>query len=210
MTCLLCSETADFYFEETPSKRRYFHCANCDLRFLDPAHHLNETDERHRYDLHENDMNDSRYRNYLTPIADWVKENSGGDGLDFGCGKAPLLAELLQQRGCHMQVYDPYFFPDLSYREQSYDFCVAVEAIEHFYYPLKEIEQLTKLLKVNGSLGFVTQLFQDETNFSTWYYRLDPSHVCFFSKKTFAWIQSKFGFKRLHISGKRFIWLSLQ
>jgi len=179
------------------------------LRFLDPANLLNEKEEYLRYELHENDIADARYQNYMQPIADWVARNcSLGSGLDFGCGKAPLLAKLLEEKGLNMRVYDPYYFADTSYRDSQYDFCVAVETAEHFYSPKKEIEHLISLLKTNGGLGFVTQLYHDKIDFKSWYYRLDPTHVCFYSQKTFAWIQNHFGFKSYQTDGVRFNWLA--
>ena len=32
--------------------------------------------------------------------------------LDFGCGHGPALADILFNNGFHMDLYDPFFFPN--------------------------------------------------------------------------------------------------
>lgn len=209
MNCPLCLHHAEFYFSDERLKRQYFHCQQCDLRFLDPANYLRPDAERERYELHNNDMENEKYRNYMQPIAEWVTKNcEGRDGLDFGCGKAPLLAKILTDNGFNMRIYDPYFFTDLAYRDCKFDFTVAVEAAEHFYSPKNEFEHLVSMLKPSGGIGIVTLLYREELDFKSWYYRLDPSHVCFYSEQTFLWLKQHFGFQRYTTNGTRFNWLA--
>jgi Methyltransferase domain len=210
MNCPLCSHPAKPYFEDPKEDRRYFHCTHCDLRFLDPAHHLSPAEEKLRYELHENDVNDVRYLNYMRPIADWIEGHCEpkSTGLDFGCGEGPALTQILESRGFTMRLYDPYYFTDTSYKNSRYDFCVAVEAAEHFYHPLKEFTHLKNCLNPKGALGIVTQLYRPTTDFASWYYRLDPTHVCFYSTTTFEWLRQELGFSIYQSDGTRLNWFS--
>jgi len=210
MTCPLCTADAQFYFRDEKLDRRYFRCAICDLRFLDPAKHLAASEELARYELHKNDITDVRYQDYMRPIADWIQTRTTfrSHGLDFGCGKAALLAQMLNAKNYEMQIFDPYYCPDKTYQTKKYDFCVAVETAEHFYSPSYEFGHLKGLLKDTGGLGIVTALFHANINFSSWYYRLDPTHVCFYSTRTFDWIKCELGFLHYETDGIRLNWLS--
>lgn len=211
VNCRLCSNHAEFYFhDEQPGRpaRDYFHCSICDLRFLHPSCHLNASEERARYELHDNNIDDVRYQDYMRPIAEWVERHQpSGLGLDFGCGKGPVLAQLLQQKGFEIHLFDPYFFPDTGYSRLRYDFCTAIETIEHFYSPQKDLIHLKSLLKPEGGLGLVTLLYREGLDFESWHYRLDPTHVCFYSEKTFLWIQNHLGFKSYETDGIKLNWL---
>ena len=44
---------------------------------------------------------------------------------------------------------------------------------------------LNKLLKKNGWLGIMTNTLTTDDAFDSWYYRRDPTHVCFYSDATF-------------------------
>lgn len=207
MRCVLCTyEAVKFFTEDTLD---YYHCSNCDLRFLNPNKHLTAKDELERYQLHENNVEDVRYQNYLKPIFDWVTQNSKprSYGLDFGCGEGPLLAQMLNKADYRISLYDPYFYPEKSYINNQYDFIVSTEAAEHFYNPLKEFTHLRSLLKPKGGLGIVTALYDKKIDFESWYYRRDPTHVSFYSKETFEWIKSKFDFKSYKTDHIRLNWL---
>jgi hypothetical protein len=45
-----------------------------------------------------------------------------------------------------------------------------------------ELNRLFTLLKKGGVLAIMTQMITKETDFSTWYYKNDPTHICFFSQ----------------------------
>ena len=36
-------------------------------------------------------------------------------------------------------------------------------------------------------MGVMTKLVRDRAAFSTWHYKNDPTHVCFFSAATWSW-----------------------
>jgi hypothetical protein len=127
----------------------YFHCQVCDLRFLDPPRRLGPSDEKSRYDLHNNSPTDPRYRDFLRPLLTAMSERLevGAEGLDFGTGPTPVLAQMFVQHGFPTLAYDPFFWPDTACLKRTYDFIVASEVAEHFYSPLHEFSKLLKLLK---------------------------------------------------------------
>ena len=43
-------------------------------------------------------------------------------------------------------------------------------------------------LKPGGILGIMTKLVLDRKAFSTWHYKNDLTHVCFYSRDTFEWV----------------------
>lgn len=199
--CPLCSHQADPFFED------YFHCPNCDLRFLHPKRHLTAQAEKGRYDLHTNSFEDHAYRNFLFPLAEAVRTTTppGAKGLDFGCGPAPVLAHILDEMGFATKIYDPFFYPDKEALSQAYDFICASEVVEHFYEPAKEFENLHSILKPGGLLAIMTAIYSPKIDFSNWYYRKDPTHVVFYSQVTFSWIAQHLDFNAPTFSGDRIV-----
>lgn len=188
----------------------YFHCPECDIRFLDPARQLTPEQERLRYLLHENNVEDESYQKFVSPMLSQVQQRfkKGSLGLDFGCGPGPALAQLLVQAGYPMELYDPFFKNDPGPLARTYDFVVTTETVEHFYLPHVEFTRLRGLLKPGGGLGVMTSVCDEQTDFANWYYRRDPTHVSFYSQKTFQWIQRHFRFASYEFSGKNLHWLA--
>lgn len=210
LPCSLCGTSSAHYFHDSQRAWDYFHCSECDLRFKHPKHHLTPIEERERYELHNNDISDQRYLDFVSPLVEKIKQNHppSACGLDFGCGENSGLGHSLRQAGFNLQSYDPFFQAYLSSLQQDYDFIAAVEVAEHFYKPGEEFGRLKKMLRANGHLGLMTQIYSSDIDFENWYYRRDPTHVCFYSEKTFAWIQKHFSFKNLELHGNRVAWLT--
>ncbi|GGD71954.1 hypothetical protein GCM10011357_28710 [Lacimicrobium alkaliphilum] len=99
-----------------------------------------------------------------------------------------------------MDYYDPFYFPDEQAFSQTYDFITCSEAIEHFFYPGQVWYRWMSILKNHGWLAIMTKRVIDRDAFSTWHYKNDPTHVCFFSEKTFHWLAHQFNM-RLEVSG---------
>jgi len=55
------------------------------------------------------------------------------------------------------------------------------------------LERLWACLKHGGILGIMTKLAPDQDAFSSWHYKNDPTHVCFFSQFTFKWLADQWG-----------------
>ena len=112
-------------------------------------------------------------------------------GLDYGCGPAAALAEMLRQAGHTMQVYDPFFASCRSVLAQTYDFVTCTETAEHFHRPGVEFARLCGLLKPGGLLAVMTIFQTDDARFENWRYRHDPTHVVFYREHTFAVLAEK-------------------
>lgn len=92
-----------------------------------------------------------------------------------------------------MAIYDHFYAPDTQPLECSYDFITASEVVEHLHQPGCELERLWSCLKPNGWLGIMTKRVIDQQAFTTWHYKNDPTHVCFFSVETFEWLAKRWG-----------------
>ena len=174
--------------------RDFLECTNCRLVFVPSDFHLSLTQQRDRYLEHNNDPMDSEYRSFLSrlrdPLLPLLKE--GDVGLDFGCGPGPALAQMLRDSGYKMDLYDPLFWDDNSALEKSYDFVTCTETIEHFSNPASDFALLDSVVKDDGVLGVMTSILYKEVIFEDWYYKLDPTHVSFYTPSTMEWISNKF------------------
>lgn len=194
MLCTLCSSTSTLFCED--KKRQYFRCSQCDLIFADPQTCLPQEEEKVIYEFHQNDPNDTRYREFLSQLSiPLVKKLSPGmSGLDFGCGPGPTLNLMLEKQGMIMSVYDIYYAPDSGQLSRQYDFVTCSEVTEHFNEPGLAWPQLIDLVKPDGWLGVMTWMFTKETAepFKQWTYKNDPTHVSFYTPKTMQWIAQHF------------------
>jgi len=193
--CPLCrsENTAEFLEIRDPHSdlKLYRKCPECRLVFLEPRFHLSPEEEKRRYDTHQNSPEDSGYVNFLSRLTGPLTERltPGAAGLDFGCGPGPALGIMLEKKGFSVENYDLYYFPDARLLERDYDFIACTEVMEHLRSPRAELELFAKLLeRRRGKLGIMTQMFVPGTDFSKWYYRLDPTHIAFYSYDTLNWI----------------------
>jgi SAM-dependent methyltransferase len=200
MTCPLCDSNSQKFYDI------YFRCPTCDGIFKDPTILPTSVEEKKHYENHQNNVNDLHYQNFVSPITNAIKSQykNNTSGIDFGCGKAPVIKKVCEDNGYQMECYDIYFFPDKPVLEKKYDFVGASEVIEHFYNPKKEFSLLKSVLKPKGTLFLMTLIYDDTISFATWSYKIDPTHVFFYTKKTFTWIAQNYGFKIITID-KRLI-----
>lgn len=193
-SCPLChSDACELYHSEPV--RRWFRCPTCTLVHLDPALRLSPEDERARYSHHENNPGDPRYVDFLSRLADPLvrRLKPGAHGLDFGCGPSPVLAGMLTDAGFPCDAYDPFFLPDKDLLSKHYDFVACSEVVEHVYDPAGIFTLFGRLLGPGGVLGVMTRFYGIDAPFSQWWYRRDPTHVCFYSETTMQWIAAHHG-----------------
>lgn len=193
LICPLCQSVNNhLYYQD---KREYYRCTPCSLVFVPPQYFLTSAEEFGVYEQHENTVDDPGYRSFLgrlfNPLSKHVKPQC--KGLDFGSGPGPTLSVMFEEAGHTMNIYDPYYAPDISVLDLQYDFITATEVVEHLHQPGKELEILWACLKPGGSLGIMTKRVQDQQAFSNWHYKNDPTHVCFFSSDTFYWLAKHLG-----------------
>ena len=175
-------------------ERDYFECAACGLSFMDPAHRPTRDAELARYETHENDPADGRYRAFLSRLFDPLVERlePGAAGLDYGSGPGPALAAMLNAAGFPTAIYDPFYAPDRTVLARTYDFVTCTETAEHFFDPGAEFERIDALLRPGGWLGVMTTMRADEP-FRDWWYVRDPTHVVFYRPRTMEWIARRHG-----------------
>ncbi|SIQ75308.1 2-polyprenyl-3-methyl-5-hydroxy-6-metoxy-1,4-benzoquinol methylase [Alkalispirochaeta americana] len=203
--CPVCEATSAEPFMTLPP-RHYWRCLQCRATFLDPSQLPSAEEELHRYNLHNNDPADPRYRAFLHRLADPVLDalNQGvkeeerpfsAQGLDYGSGPAPVLAEILSEAGHQVACYDPFYAPDPTPLEGSYSFITCCETAEHFHTPAREFSRFARLLLPGGLLGIMTEFQDDDDRFARWYYRLDPTHVVFYREETFRYLAGQYGWE---------------
>ncbi|MGK2935825.1 MAG: class I SAM-dependent methyltransferase [Gemmatimonadaceae bacterium] len=175
----------------------YFACPVCDLIYLTPSRRFSAADERARYELHNNDRDDPNYVLFLQRLADPLVERlrPGARGLDFGCGPTPVLSEILTAVGFPCAAYDPFFAPDETLLDKRYDFITCSEVVEHAHDPARMFATLRRMLAPDGILGVMTMFHPGEDAFADWWYRRDPTHVCFYNEATMRWIGEQRGWK---------------
>lgn len=201
MNCPLCQNKSTNFF-----KNIYFKCSCCKGIFKKSNLHLKGKDEKNIYDKHVNISTDIKYQNFLSPITNSVLNDfsSNTKGLDFGSGKDSAIVKVLRDNKYKIEAYDLFYKDDKSLLEKKYDYITCSEVIEHFQNPKKEFELLLSMLKENAALYLMTEIYDESISFEKWYYKNDPTHIFFYQKETFAWIQKKYAFKRLEIE-KRLI-----
>ncbi|MCK5883723.1 MAG: class I SAM-dependent methyltransferase [Bacteriovoracaceae bacterium] len=193
MLCPLCGVNNDSVFFED-KRRKYFRCPECNLTTADSESWPGPGEEQEIYSKHNNDPSDLGYRRFLSRVFNPLEKRLPfrAHGLDFGSGPGPTLSLMFTEAGFSMEIFDLYYANNPEVMSFSYDFITATEVFEHLYHPREEIERLLGLLKPGGVMGIMTKLAGDHKAFSTWHYKMDPTHVCFYSVQTFEWIARKY------------------
>jgi len=190
--CPLCmsAETAPFCKDR---RREFRRCAVCRLIFVPAVYHLPAEAERRRYLTHRNGPHDDRYRAFLGRLHDPLiaRLPPGARGIDFGCGPGPTLSVMFAESGFAMVNYDPCFFSEFGLLQDRYDFLTCSEAIEHFCTPAVEWQRFLGLVHRGGWIGIMTARVDEVEDFNSWYYKEDPTHVCFYSQATFDWLAAR-------------------
>lgn len=176
--CPVCEDGAATLFQ-TIDGNTYWRCDECIATFLDRASFPTIDEERRHYASHENNIDDSGYRQFLSRLAGPLLERlpPAQKGLDYGCGPGPALAAMLREAGHGMHLYDPLFTPDPAALRRTYDFITCTETVEHFHAPAKEFARLKEMLRPGGVLALMTCFQTDDALFADWHYRKDPTHV---------------------------------
>jgi SAM-dependent methyltransferase len=183
--CTVCRE-GELHDFATLEHRRYERCPLCRATLLAPEHLPAPEIERGHYLHHENDVDDPGYRAFASKLVDPLARmlRQGAHGLDYGCGPGPVAAAMLRERGFEVELFDPFFAPDESVLDGSYDFVICSEVAEHFHRPADEFDRLGKMLGTGGILAIMTCFQDDDAAFAGWHYRRDPTHVVFYRAET--------------------------
>ena len=206
----MCQSPSEEFAES--AERPYRFCPTCRLVFVPPKFFISEADEIRRYLEHENSLDNAGYVEMFQKKIDGIKQTCAGvrSVLDFGCGYAPVLKNLLEREGCEAEGYDPHFFPDWN-PEARFDLVISTETFEHLKEPGREWDKVAGVLKPDGYLAVMTQFYPvtqgppEPKEFLAWYYHRDPTHICFYTSHTFEWIARHKGFQLALNNEKDFI-----
>ncbi|MCR3921506.1 MAG: class I SAM-dependent methyltransferase [Firmicutes bacterium] len=198
----MCNGDATLF--QIVSGKEYYQCRSCSSILLHPRMFISNEEEKKRYQEHNNDVDDIRYQKFVAPIVTKVRKKftPAHNGLDFGAGTGPVITKILRDHGYNITIYDPYFWHNPEALEQKYDFIACCEVIEHFHDPAKEFSLLRSLLKPNGSLLCMTDIYTQDIDFKQWYYKNDQTHVFFYHAQAFQWIKAHLHFSTVTIDGR--------
>lgn len=203
--CILCGSEAHSFTRVRD--RDFYDCSSCRAIIMDPDFYVDREDEIYRYETHDNDVEDPRYQNFVSPLVEEVMRDypSGSSGLDYGSGTGPVAAKLLRDNGYEITTYDPYFERNPAAFLPQYDFIISSEVVEHFHNPAKEFRLLKGLLHPGGHLYCMTLRYKDDIDFENWHYAQDETHVIFYRDDTAEWIRSNFKFSELQLKERLII-----
>lgn len=169
--------------------------------------------------------------NYLSPaLLDLLGDGAGKSLLDLGCGNGSLTARLAAAgysvTGAeHSQsglVQARLAFPNIAFIAQdinepfpqplhgSFDVVMAVEVIEHLWFPRQLFQRATEVLKPGGVLIITTPFHGFWKNLALalanrydhhWHPYEDFGHVKFFSGKTLTAMANEQGFRVTQFKG---------
>lgn len=200
--CPLCNNISTVFYKNI--KQLYFQCNNCKGIFIDSNLVLSKEYEKLRYEEHNNDVEDVKYQEFVSPITkSIIKDFTPNDkGLDFGAGTGPVVSKILIDNKFNIQLYDPYFHNYPNLLKEKYNYIVCCEVIEHFNNPDKEFFLLKSLLLPESKLFCMTDIYNDSIDFNAWYYKNDATHVFIYCEETILWIKKNYGFSDVIIDGR--------
>ena len=99
MKCHICDRPVWSFIDEK-TDITYYSCSECEYIFKASKNYRDLSDQKMRYDLHENDENDTGYQAYFQRFLDFVLPQilEVKTALDFGCGRSTLLAQMLNAK----------------------------------------------------------------------------------------------------------------
>ncbi|MDM5271671.1 class I SAM-dependent methyltransferase [Sulfurovum sp. zt1-1] len=207
MDCLICSHDTKTFVDEK-SAIEYYYCPHCQCISKSQEHFKPISEQKERYDLHENDPEDEGYRAYFRRFLDFVLPHVGKPetALDFGCGRSSLLADMLSNEGIETDYYDPVYHPEKLNNSKKYQLIVSTEVFEHLHNPKGVFAQLLEKIEEGGYLALQTQFHPNDIEaFKKWYYHLDPTHIVFFTPQTFRILCNIYGCEFVGDNGKNMV-----
>lgn len=200
--CPLCKSESDFYTKD--KIRSFYRCNNCKSVFSDRNTLLLSNDEKNRYEMHNNDIFDVRYKDFVSPITNSILNDFDKNHiwLDFWAWPWPIISKVLEDNNYNISKYDPYFWNNENLLSKKYDYIACCEVIEHFYNPDIEFEKLKNMLKKDWKLFLMTHIYDETIDFKSWYYKNDITHVFFYTKESLEYIKQKYDFSSLQIKDR--------
>ncbi|CAM4196086.1 class I SAM-dependent methyltransferase [Lacicoccus alkaliphilus] len=205
--CKICRSEAILPYglsgEET-----FHYCPDCEYISRNINQRLSRSAEKETYDLHENSIEDPRYVDYFYKFlnaAVFPYVPAGKDGLDFGSGPSPVLAQLLERARYRMDIYDEFYASEKIYEHKKYDLITVTEVVEHLADPVPYFKLFAAHLRADGILAVMTQFHKnDPVHFHKWHYMRDPTHISFYTPKTLEHIAWTAGLKIIYTDHLRY------
>jgi len=207
MQCHICNKST-LMFQNNKTDILFYHCQECEYIFKDPSLYQDIYMQKERYDLHENSENSKGYRAYFQRFLDFLLPSikQVETALDFGCGESSLLASMLYEKGIVCDYYDPIYHPNTLKSDKKYDIIVSTEVFEHLHQPKEVFESLLNRLEINGYLAIQTEFHPNNSHdFKKWYYHQDPTHIVFFTNRTFKKLCEQYRYKFIKDNGKNMV-----
>jgi len=210
MRCKLCNNPVTNIIDSR-NNWEFFHCKKCEFIFKNESDFVSSEDELKQYNNHNNTMDSPGYVEMFEKFMDATFDEYIKDikrVLEFGSGPGPVLSELLKNSGLNVDIYDKYFSAKKVYEGKKYDLITSTEVIEHIENPKDIFDFFASHIKKSGYLALMTQFHtNDAEDFKKWWYKNDPTHICFFRPHTFEVLAQKSGFKVLKHDSKKSILL---
>jgi len=211
MNCKICNSEIKIIFDYDKHKK-YEICTNCQAIILQKKFLINPAKEKAQYEHHNNNFESKGYVKMFEDFLDYFWQDldkNATHGLDFGSGPGPVLAQIMENRSLHVEIFDKFYQPNPIYKDKKYNLITSTEVFEHLQNPLETLKLFKKHLKKGGLIAIMT-LFHDnnEENFLKWWYRRDPTHILFYTPKTFEVLAKMCGLKIIKCDNRRIVVLT--
>ena len=208
MKCKICSNVTNTIIDNNLGKV-YDVCPHCQLVTLEKKYFVDKAQEKSQYENHNNSFESKGYVKMFEDFLDYFWDNlnqSSTIALDFGSGPGPVLAEILKNRGLHVDTYDKFYQPVCVYENKKYDLITSTEVFEHLENPIETLLLLKEHLKESGIIAIMTLFHNNNSrDFLNWWYKRDPTHITFYTPKTFEIMALMCGLNILKCDDKRII-----
>ncbi len=208
MKCKICQETSITFYDPRMECDTCF-CESCQFFFKDSAAYVSAEREVQLYKQHNNSLENEGYVAMFEAFIDLAIHpylQTIESVLEFGSGPGPVLSELLKKRGLQVDCYDKFFAPEKIYENKQYDLITATEVIEHIDEPIGIMHFFFRHLKPGGYLALMTQFHTNDIEaYLDWWYRADPTHICFFRPETFQKLAPMTGFELIDHDDKKIL-----
>ncbi len=206
--CKVCKERTCL-IEDEKKNLIYYRCLFCGFVSLDDKCMVNKVEEKRKYDEHNNSLENE---GYVQMFEDFIElsivpyKKNIQTVLDFGSGPEPVFSKLLERRGFEVDIYDLYYASKKVYESKKYDLITSTEVFEHLQKPLEVLALLVQHTNENGYIVLMTKFPpSDDKKFLAWWYRRDPTHISFFTPKSFEIMAGEVGLKVLKTINKNIV-----
>ncbi len=203
--CHICNSSTRS-FDSNINGVVYYYCDNCHYIRKDSL--LDYVSESKEYLRHNNDITNVSYVNYFKKYIDNHFINYlNGEIIDYGSGPYPILKEILSRDyNITIDIFDPFYNNDLSYKDKTYDVVLSTEVIEHVFDVDKYLSDIISITKAGSTIILMTLLHDNDLDkFKNWWYQRDVTHIGFFDYQTFTYLAYKYNLEIIDCDDERVI-----